>query len=832
MQINWVLAGTTGILDGVVRDKSTKTLLAGANILILKTQMGAAADENGRFVIYNIPAGTYSVRIQMLGYKNALWQNVEIRPDLRTKMNVELEASSIQVDEVIIHAERPQIQKDITGTTYRVGSEEIQQLPITQFQDILGLQAGVTLEGNVRGGKTSEVSYLIDGLPVQDLLAGGLSTNLPNSSIVEMTIQTGGFDAEYGNALSGIVNVITKTGGNEHQVALRLDNDYLQQFGGTQNNKEGEAEITASGPIEQDNMYYFVSANYDLSGTRWWQDFQSSKMTLPVDKSFSGFGKVDFILSPTIRLGLQGIFSQHDWRDYEFSWRFNLDGLPLRQRQTNRVAAVLSQTLSEKSFYTVRLSRHAVTSTIGETNAGVIDPSDIYQYDFYLQYIIDGKRALWSNTSQSIYTIKADYSNQLFGTHLFKTGFEFNFYNISADIDKYEPRKTYFGKPLLDLPQLNFSTKYNYKPRSGSVYIQDKIEAEGGAIISLGLRYDFLDPTASRPAIELIPIRPNEYQTRVTGYVRAKVKQQLSPRIGFAMPLSPSSYLFINYGHYFQYPLFDYLYSGLDVVALQRGASAVMGNPDLDPERTQAWEISVKQILYENLVGSVTYFKKETQNQVDTKTFVPMDSKAAGDFGFAEYVNNPQASSHGIELVLMRNQGEFINGEFSYTYMVAEGLSDRASQGLDMLQWGIKPFTTAFPLSWDQRHTLKLTATIQLPLGLEARLFGIFYTARPYTYYPSLDGFTAKDPTMVFVPNNERMANYKNLDVKFSRAFDLGIGVDSKLIVYVDSRNILHNKTNVKWMDSSGRIGGELNDPSASFIGRRTHVGLRIDMTL
>ena len=819
--------GTTGTLEGVVKDKATGTPLMGANVIIVGTPYGAAADASGKFIVYNIPPGLYTVRVQMLGYQTALVQRVEIRPDYKTRLNVDLEQTSIEMDQVIIQAERPPIEKEITGTTYRFSSEDLKALPVTTFKDVVGFKAGTTMEGNVRGGKTTEVSYLIDGIPVQDLISGGLSSDLPTSSIVEMSIQTGGFDAEFGNALSGVVNVITRSGSNEYDAAFRIDRDNL--FGGTQNNKEQELELSAGGPVLYDKMFYFVSANYYSSGTRWWQDMDKF-FGPPTDKSLNLFTKLDYQFTSDVRLSTQLLLSDKEWRDYEFSWRFNLDGLPIRDRKTTRIAAILSHTFAESSFYTIRLSHQSISSLIGESKEA-IDPTDIYQYDFYLQYIIDGSRSMFSESAQNTTTIKADITSQIAGYHVLKAGAEFNLYDVSADVLKYEPRKTFFGKPILTEPQLNFSTAYNYRPRSGSIYIQDKIEPEAGMIFSIGLRYDFLDPTASRPAIEQIPsTNPNDtIKFRPVGFVKAKLKQQFSPRIGFAMPLAEDMFLFINYGHYFQFPLFDYLYSGLDVVTLQRGASAVVGNPDLEPERTQAWEISLRRVLNKEFVASVTYFQKRTTNQIDTKTFVAIDSKAAGDFGFTEYVNNPSAEASGFEFVLTRQGGVFLNGDVSYTFMKAEGLSDRASQGLDYLQWGFQPVTSLFPLSWDQRHSVKVNLAFQLPFDIDARLFWNFYTARPYTYYPSRDGFTPLDPTRLFVPNNARMQNFNNIDIRVQRAFDLGLMRSSSLIAYVDVRNLLHER-NVKWIDSSGRIGGELGDPSAYFIGRRTKVGIRMEV--
>ncbi len=825
--VSYGAMGTTGILEGHVQEKNSHTPLSGASVLLLGTPYGGAADAEGNFIIYNIPTGMYTLRIQMIGYTTLVIQNVEIHSDVRSSIKAELDASAIGMNEVVVQAERPQIERDITGTTHRVAGAELQALPVTSFTDMLGLQAGTTQEGNVRGGKTSEVVYLIDGIAVQDVLSGGLSSELPNSSIVELTMQTGGFDAEYGNALSGIVNVITKSGRNETECSLRIDKDDL--FGGSEHNKNNEIELALGGPLITDRLFYFFSGNYNATGTRWWQDFQKF-FSLPVDKSINGFGKVDFLITPRILWSNQALVSFRDWRDYEFSWRFNLKGLPPREKNTYRFASILSHTLSDKSFYSLRLSKYHVKNRVGGAQRLDIDPRDVYQYDFYLQYIISGSRALWSTTTQDIYSVKSDFTSQMNDAHLIKCGAELNYYDVSADVEKYEPRKTYFGKPLVSLSQLNYSTCYNYYPKSGSVYLQDKIETKTGTIFSLGLRYDFLDPTASRPAIEFIPVRQNEFQSQVTGYTRASLKQQLSPRVGLAMPLTASAFLFINYGHYFQFPLFDYLYSGLDVVTLQRGASAVLGNPDLEPERTQAWEISVRQILNDEFVVSATYFRKSTINLVDSKTFVPMDSKTAGDFGFAEYVNNPYAESRGIELVLSRSRGLWITGEISYTYMSAEGLSDRANQGLDLAQWGFKPAIALFPLSWDQRHTLKVNADIVLPLDVRASLLINFYTARPYTYYPSLDGFSPLDTTMIFIPNNRRLQNFNDVDVKFTRKIDLGITDHSMLILFVDVRNLL-DEPNIRWMDSSGRIGGELSDPGAYFIGRRTHVGLRFDIT-
>jgi outer membrane receptor for ferrienterochelin and colicin len=293
------------------------------------------------------------------------------------------------------------------------------------------------------------------------------------------------------------------------------------------------------------------------------------------------------------------------------------------------------------------------------------------------------------------------------------------------------------------------------------------------------------------------------------------------------MQLAENGFLFMNLGWYVQYPLFDYLYTGLDRVALARGLGALTGNPDLAPERTKAWEISLRYSFAFNIVCSVTYFRKETSNQVDAKTFVPGDSKVAGNFGFAEYVNNPFASATGLEIVVARERGKWLLGELSYTYMVAEGMSGSAQDGFYVAQYGLLPGTRLYPLSWDQRHAVKAVTSIITPWNFNVHLVVQWHSGRPYTNYPTSTGFEKIDGGR-FNQNNDRMPAYRTIDVRVDKFIALDVSAGATLACFIDVRNLLNTK-NVQWMDSNGRIGGELNDPSGYSIGRRTNVGVRFD---
>lgn len=157
-----------------------------------------------------------------------------------------------------------------------------------------------------------------------------------------------------------------------------------------QQDRATELELTASGPILDERLHCFVANAVFASDTRWWQDFRHFFLS-PVSQEFNGFSKIEYAASPTLRLSAQGIYSLQQWHDYEFSWHFNLSGLPLRDRNSCRVALIFTHTLSEDFFYTISLNRFYLDSKIGEGTKDnlTLEP---YQYDLFLRYVVGGER--------------------------------------------------------------------------------------------------------------------------------------------------------------------------------------------------------------------------------------------------------------------------------------------------------------------------------------------------------------------------------------------------------------------------------------------------------
>ena len=211
-----LLAGTTGKIAGRVLDAATKQPLPMVNIQIVGTTYGAATDIDGNYFIINVPVGTYSLRASIIGYAPRTVSNVKVMIDMTTTIDFSLQSADVEMNEVVVVATRPPIQADLTSTKHIVEAEAINALPVDDFREVVFMQAGVN-GSHFRGGRFNEALFLVDGMAIKSAInsysgttTAGFATNLPEFSVSEIQVTTGGFEAEYGNAQSGIVNTITR----------------------------------------------------------------------------------------------------------------------------------------------------------------------------------------------------------------------------------------------------------------------------------------------------------------------------------------------------------------------------------------------------------------------------------------------------------------------------------------------------------------------------------------------------------------------------------------------------------------------------------------------
>jgi hypothetical protein len=227
----------TGNVTGKVRDAKTNQPLAFANVVIVDTPYGAMSMQDGSFFIRNVPEGTYTVRASFMGYESEEQEGVTVVPLKTVEVDFALYQTVLKTtDEVLVTADRPMVEVDVPSTVRSVNEDQLKEMPVTDLEDVIGLQAGVILsddEIHIRGGRADETMYIIDGVQMKDLLSGKSSfMDVSAKSVAEMDVITGGYSAEYGQALSGVVNVKLKEGGNTPHGYLEYSADHMP-FGET-----------------------------------------------------------------------------------------------------------------------------------------------------------------------------------------------------------------------------------------------------------------------------------------------------------------------------------------------------------------------------------------------------------------------------------------------------------------------------------------------------------------------------------------------------------------------------------------------------------------------
>ena len=216
----FIYAGTQGKISGVIIDKGSKEPISEANIYLEGTELGASTDRDGYYIILNVPPGKYTLVAQYLGYQSQKVEGLEVVSDLTTVANFQLNPTPLESNEAVtVLAEKPLIRPDVTSKLAVVDGNEINAMPVENINDVIASQAGITTdaEGNLhlRGGRTSEIVYMVDGQPVENPLDKSFGGLIDNYAIRELQVLSGTFNAEYGAAMSGIINIVTKEGSDQ-----------------------------------------------------------------------------------------------------------------------------------------------------------------------------------------------------------------------------------------------------------------------------------------------------------------------------------------------------------------------------------------------------------------------------------------------------------------------------------------------------------------------------------------------------------------------------------------------------------------------------------------
>ncbi len=558
------IAQTTGKIKGHVKDAKTGEPLAGVNILIEGTFSGAAADMNGDFYILNVPPGKYILRAQMIGYKIVKVSDVIVSVNRTANVEISMEETVIEGEEVVVYAEKIAIKKDQTSSIKNVSSEQIGLLPVEDLAQVIEMQTGV-VDGHFRGGRLTEVSYLIDGMQVNEAYAGeDKAVEIEKEVAQDLEVITGTFNAEYGRAMSGIVNVVTKDGRNQFHgsVSVHLSNFYTGNkniFIGLKDSeiaRNQDYKLQLDGPIWKNRITFFTNFRFQnnlghingirrfnvdnftdftllntideetpwdayINENRYYSEHTGDSSYVPINtnETYSFMGKLTFKLGHNLRMSLMNTRNYDKRPTTGHEYKYKPDGRANHYDETNMYVFQLNHLISEKAFHDFKVS---FTDNIYKFYLYENPFDSRYAHQNYSRsgggFLTGGQDYDHQKRRLQDVNVKYDLTWQINKAHSIKTGVLYTGHRLHN-----EP--TYVQNKLRGTPLANYFVYESEKQKivfypyqteilpdsaiSMDIYTQKPCEFSAylqdkmefaAMVINLGLRYDYFNPNTTYPS--------------------------------------------------------------------------------------------------------------------------------------------------------------------------------------------------------------------------------------------------------------------------------------------------------------------------------------------
>jgi len=769
-----------GSLTGVVVDSKSNEPLFGVNIILKGTYYGASSNIEGKYKIDNIASGSYTVEVSLIGYKTTQFTGVKIEDGKSKKLDLKLTESVLTIgQDVVIIGEKPMVDVEETQSKKSLGREEIDMAKVENISDLVTQQAGIIKTDNeihIRGGRSYESAYLLDGVSVQDPLAGtGFGLELSANAIEEVEVITGGFNAEYGQATSGVVNVKTRDGGSQYSGALSYKTDKLASASSNHvfNTEVAEASFGGPEPITSyllpaigikipGDLTFFLSGRggftdgitqgyYKGTASQIYSSiFYGTRFAPKSENSWYGSAKATYKFSPTLKFSYsfnqsvninqnsQSLQSNLEYVEpspgYQYVFQKNLNNANVFTHISKMNTFSISHTLNPKTFYELKLSHfytHMRADANGRYYSDYQEPKDFA--NFPLEYYNLGRDTIgvipgdgfwdtgnpftWRDHYTEEISIRGDITSFFDEKNKFKAGFNFNFQEMQV-VD--------INKPWIGVLGAN-NDIYNAHPANGAFYAQDNINFSG-MILNFGLRLDywfpgkFIDDAIDNPDVVTIPdqIRKEYKDESFKWFGNRHFKARISPRLGISHPVSNNQILFFSYGHFSKWPNPKFVYAKMSPYNAQSSFQS-FGNPNLNPETTVAYELGLKTQFTDDDVLTVTAYYKDIFDYVSTRTALISSARFATQ-KFTTYVNQDYARSRGLELEYKKRLGKWFSGAFNFTYAIVTGKSSSADEGVLIARGDLDESIKEEYTPWDRPVTA--TVTTNFFVDKDQALFG------------------------------------------------------------------------------------------------------------
>lgn len=826
-----------GTITGIIVNAKNGEPLDGAQIGTPPggPALGTRADDSGRFTIKNVSPGTYDLVASQFGFKAkpagpvivAAGQTVDLGK-IALEEEVVTELKTIEVTDKQKQLKAVESAKITTIDTQKM----IKDRALTTTQEVIATQAGVTQLGDqlfVRGGRSGELKTMVDGLPVSDAFAGatdqGGTLNISTTSQSEMNLFTGGFDAEYGNAQSGIIEIVTREGEDHYEGNVRFMTDDFGAPDRTYFNYDNIA-MGFGGPVPfaEKNLRFFLSGEGTFQDTYlktaeqrrarklYFNDTEIASFRDRQENAMSGQAKVTYLLPKSRKLSGEYLASrsENDWYHHAFSrvgywsqeeehwWFEKIDStytyyngpehLTERQSKADQMKLVFTNPVGPDAYFKVRgaVYRNRYKEDVADKSPGQYvsfngnnderDPENLF-------FAIRGDYPLFEERQSTQYTMRGDYQVRLGGpnavdsSHEIKTG-------VTMDLFKFEKDHREF--PSEEFPFGNQPNIYSENAVGGVLYLQDRLRYKKSMVMNAGLRFDFFDPGENAIRVANQRVLGLEKPTKGTSFLE-RWKAQISPRVGMSYPISDRDVLHFHYGRFFQLPELEFLY---DYSNNPQVGNRTVGNPFLEPETTISYQFGVRRQLTNEVFLDTSVFFKDIFGLVGTVDLEAERETEQNQFASVIYVNQDYGSVRGFEISMEKRFSSYWQGGMTYTLSRATGSSSDVNQGATVADEGLdrQPIREV-PLDWDRTHVVNTFLYFSDP-GIWAINFDFAYGSGAPTTPRHLGQRTTRAEDI----NTIRLPATMTLNLRANKLYRL-YGREFRL--FLEGRNVL-DRQNVR----------------------------------
>jgi outer membrane receptor protein involved in Fe transport len=813
-------AQSDGAIEGRVREAGTDRSLGSVQVLV-DADIGAVTDTSGRYRVRAVRSGWHRVAARLIGYRGVVLDSVFVRAGATSRADFELAQSAVELAPVVVSAPVDELLDPLaTSTEQKISAADLRDLPVSSLEEAIALSAG-TVGQSYRGGRIGEESFILDGLGGKnqvDAASGGLGLRIPPDLLGEASLVTNGFSARYGQALSGLVNVVTRDPGDAWEGRAAIETD--RPFGGGQDYGLDRAAVRAGGPIA--GGVGLITA-IDVTGRLDDDPVNAPPPDNPRDprtsqpnllphnsgEQWNGAIKAVVPIAGGAVFRAFGIHSEDQRLLFDPAYKYALDFAPAQRLRGDLVSGHLQLRNGPRStsplVVDLRASRFVREFLRGQLE-GTVDYKVGAVTGSRFHFVgEDSARALSSSPDPIPGFAQPVLSDQTpWGVPAFFLGgasrgtLEYNrFGETRLQLDA-----TYGGIRRVDLfaggawsaQQVRTHQRVlgylpandgvppavsAFSPRSLAGYIEAQTRVSDIAVTA-GLRYD-------------------QFDSRTGSVTESRgARHSLSPRFAVSTVLSGATVV-VSYGRFTQAPDYQFLVDAAFDDTTRTGRFR-RGNPDIGYERANQYEFSVRYRPAAHVSLRVGVYQKRLEGLVASVPLgVNPDSTIFG--------NADAGTARGLEILAERELHDGWGFRVAYTLQDAKATStdpfllNRLIVVDELTGDTIRPARAEFPLDFDQRHTLTVIMRGKVPDAVGPRIGGVRPAAglegaviiRALSGLPFSRYDTLVTDSLVGLPNGSRLPMAATVDLLVRRPLRLGGTTGG---IYLDVRNLL-NRRNV-----------------------------------